>query len=462
MGIAFGLGGMYHAYQAFMGTQPLNQPLVAPVPVAQPDADIRARPFRQPAHGGLDESLFRPQQPSTARTGNLLEPQQNVNLEIRDLGMAEELDRTNLQPRHTLSRQNEIIGSGSATQTTTMGQQTDLTSQNLEEMREGEEARKTEIDQQTTQLEQQSEEIEKMKKEAEEAHRKEQEQEQKVKDFLDRNARNGEAWGVVYGMMGGQGGQGKTSQDSSSLISAVMRSADVRERQQTLQNIQANSLLQTRGRVNEEDRQEQMALLQDVEAQALASQQNAQRGLSEAHRQLERTTRLYEAEQELRPPQGSLQMYERPQGRGRNVANRINMLFSMSGIQPTSGQRITTELREAVSLLLEEITEYNTEEINNFINEDVFGEGTPSPTEIMYDTGSANNFLNNIFRVLNNNDSIREAENNEIRLENRARDEQNRERMLRGETLLPIRKLKKPIIKRSKKSSDIISKLITE
>ena len=370
MGTAFGLGGMYHAYQSFVGNQP-NTPPVAPV-VVQPDLDALARPFRQPPHGGMDESLFnRPQQPSTARTGNLLQPQQNVRMEIRDLGMdGEPLDRSNLQPRHQLERLNERIGSGSSTQTTTMGQQTDLTSQNLEEMREGEEARKTEIDQQTTQLEQQDlenkqlkESLEKTKQMVDEKNRKEQEQEQKVRDFLDRNGRNGEAWGVVYGMMGGQGGQGKTSQDSSSLISAVMRSADVRERQQTLQNIQANSLLQTRERVNEEDRQEQMALFQDLEAQAIITRQNAERGMSEAHRQLDRTTRLYEAEQEIRPREGILQMYQRPQTQGRNVANRINMLFSMSGIQPTSGERRTAELREAISLLLEEITEYNAEEI---------------------------------------------------------------------------------------------------
>ena len=108
-------------------------------------------------------------------------------------------------------------------------------------------------------------------------------------------------------------------------------------------------------------------------------------------------------------------------------------------MRPQQGQRLTEQIVPSLQELLLQITEYNDEEIRNFINEDVFGVGSMTTTEILRDTGSANDWMENIIRVLENNQLIRDTENLE-----------RRERGLR---------LKRDILKQDQKTEDIINQL---
>ena len=309
-----------------------------------------------------DSLANQPQQPSTSQSGNLLEPRQNVNLEIRDLGMdGEPLDRTNLMPRHTLTRQNEQVGGAGSRQLSDAPQQTDITDQSIEEMKEGEEARKRELEQQRKQLE----DMEKEK----------QERETEINRQIDMMGRNGEAWGALFGMTGGRG-KTATMGDLNSLYGNLLQTASIASRTSALQALQANTLLQTRGRVNEEDRQETMELMQGLEAQALVSQQNAERGVSEAQElatqaQRERDTmqELYDLEREPRTiPQ--LRQFQQLQ-LGSQMENRVNVLINLyNDWRPTTGNtRPTTDfLRPALEDFLQNFTTLNSMERANFVS----------------------------------------------------------------------------------------------
>jgi hypothetical protein len=451
MGTAFGLGGLYHAYNSIMGTA--QEPPTAPVvvepepiivdgePVVLPTQEDLARPFRQPPHGGLrlegdinvlhggrqpfqgegrtlrDSLVNQPQQPSTSQSGNLLEPRQNVNLEIRDLGMdGEPLDRTNLMPRHTLTRQNEQVGGAGSRQMTDAPQQTDITDQNLEEMKEGEDTRKREIEQQRKQLE----DMEKEK----------QEREKEVNRQIDNMGRNGEAWGALFGMTGGQG-KTATMGDLNSLYGNLLQSASMASRQQALQNLQSSSLLQTRERVREQRDMEQMELIERIQDANRQTRETARQGVSEAQliateRQAERDRLqvLYDLEREPRPiPQ--LRQFQQLQ-LGSNIDNRLNILVNLYNDwrpTPQDTRPRTNVIRPALVSFLENFTTLNNMERADLVSMAFNGVRVSSLTQ---NSEVANRWINN--RIINELDTMEEE---------RARE--NMERRERGQRpLRPI------------------------
>ena len=424
-----------------------------------PTQEDLARPFRQPAHGGMgvegdgsllqgrqpfqgegrslrDSLVNQPQQPSTSQSGNLLEPRQNVNLEIRDLGMdGEPLQRTNIA-RSDLTRINERVGGAGSSQTTTMGQQTDLTSQNLEEMREGEEARKTEIDQQLDQLEQlekevkkRDSEIKKTKDMADEAHRKKAKQEKDVKDYIDMMGRNSEAWGAFYGIMGG--GQPKTLEELNSLYGNILQSSAVASRTSALQALQANTLLQTRTRVGQEREREQMELLEQIEEASRQTRETARQGVSEAQRiaserqvERDRLQALYDIEREPRPiPQ--LREFRQLQ-LGSNIDNRLNVLVNLYNDwrpTPQDTRPRTNVVRPSVVAFLENFTTLNNMERADLVS-GAFNQVRVS--SLIQNSDIANRWIND--RIINELDAMEEE---------RARE--NMERRERGQRpLRPI------------------------
>ena len=424
--------GVYSAINSMMGDAPIPQDIPEAPVIPEPVEIVQREPPQQgnlrvegdlhllqggrqqfPGEGrGFRDSLVNnPQQSSTSQSGNLLQPRQNVNLEIRDLGMdGQPLDRTNIQPRHTLTRLNEAVGGvGSSRNLDLMerkiessegiikGQQTQL-----EQEREKVAQRDDEIRDSVKEQEELNKSLKKSKEMIDKANREKQQREQDVSDYVAMMGRNQDALGSLLGM---PGGQGKNLEELTSLQRSVGTMG-------ALSGLQNTALSNVRNRV---DLQEQN-LLNEVEEQARITQQNAERGMSEVMSRLtqteaerDRQKRLFEAEQEVRQRQGMGEFMPR-EGRGREQTTLLNVIIGhMMGLDTAITSRPTREqVNSALPYFLEEYTSLNREQIRELLTDNNLD--NMSSTQLN-EAQTGNRVVRNILTQLRDMDRDRREEN---------------------------------------------------
>jgi hypothetical protein len=433
IGTALSAMGVYSAFNSMMGNAPIPQDIPEAPVIPEPPEIVQSEPPQQgnlrvegdlhllqggrqqfPGEGrGFRDSLVNnPQQPSTSQSGNLLQPRQNVNLEIRDLGMdGPPLDRTNTQPpRHTLTRLNERVGGvGSSRNLDLMerkiessegiikGQQTQL-----EQEREKVAQRDDEIRDSVKEQEELNKSLKKSKEMIDKANREKQQREQDVSDYVAMMGRNQDALGSLLGM---PGGQGKNLEELTSLQRGVGTMG-------ALSGLQNTALSNVRNRV---DLQEQN-LLNEVEEQARITQQNAERGMSEVMSRLtqteaerDRQKRLFEAEQEVRQRQGMGEFMPR-EGRGREQTTLLNVIIGhMMGLDTAITSRPTREqVNSALPYFLEEYTSLNREQIRELLTDNNLD--NMSSTQLN-EAQTGNRVVRNILTQLRDMDRDRREEN---------------------------------------------------
>jgi len=433
IGTALSAMGVYSAYNSMFGDAPIPQDIPEAPVIPEPPEIVQSEPPQQgnlriegdlsllqggrqqfPGEGReLRDSLVNPpQQSSTSQSGNLLQPRQNVNLEIRDLGMdGQPLDRTNIQPRHTLSRLNERVGGAGASRNL------DLMERKIESSEGIIKGQQTQIEQEREKVAQRDDEIRDNVKEQEElnkslketkemidkANREKQQREKGVSDYVAMMGRNQDALGSLLGM---PGGQGKNLEELASLQRGVGTMS-------ALSGLQNTALSNIRNIVQS---QQEQNLLNDIEEQARITQQNAERGMSEVMNRLtqteadrDRQKRLFEAEQEVRQRQGISEFMPR-EGRGREQTTLLNVIIGhMMGLDTAITSRPTREqVNSALPYFLEEYTSLNREQIRELLMDNNLDNMTATQ---LNEAQVGNRVVRNILTQLRDMDRDRREEN---------------------------------------------------